>query len=123
MYILWLAYGVYRSSSKLFDVDENIAPLRFWNGWVLQFVNAKTILYGLTLYSVFLAPLLDNRLSLVGSAAALAMTSFTSITTWALAGNLVRKWVKTPKRARLLGIVLAAALVYAALEMAGVFHR
>jgi cysteine/O-acetylserine efflux protein len=123
MYILWLAYGVYRSSAGLFDVDEDIAPLRFWNGWALQFVNAKTILYGLTLYSVFLSPLLDNRLTLVWSAAGLALASFTSITTWALAGHFVRGWVKTPKRARLLGVVLAAALVYTALEMAGAFHR
>ncbi len=122
LYILWLAIGVYRSSGRVVDSSEEARPLRFWNGYILQFVNPKCIFYGLTMYSVFLAPLLGERWTLAWTPVLLAAVSFTSVSTWALGGQLIRRWISTPARARVLGIVLAAALVYTALDLAGVFH-
>ena len=67
MYILWLAVGVYRSSNKLVEGPAEASPLGFWSGLALQFVNPKAIFFGLTVYSVFLAPLLSRRETLVWS--------------------------------------------------------
>ncbi len=120
LYILWLAVGVYRSSGKLVEHSEDARPLRFWNGYILQFVNPKCIFYGLTMYSTFLAPLLGEQWTLVWSPVALAGVSFCSVSTWALGGQLIRRWINTPARARALGIVLSLALVYTALDLAGV---
>ena len=120
LYIVWLALGVYRSSGKLVEHSEDARPLRFWNGYVLQFVNPKCIFYGLTMYSTFLAPLLGAKLTLAWTPVLLASVSFTSVSTWALGGQLIRRWINTQQRARVLGLVLAAALVYTALDLAGV---
>lgn len=120
LYILWLAVGVYRGSSKLLDRPEESAPLKFWNGVVLQFVNPKAIFFGLTVHSVFLAPLLGDRSTLLWAPLLLTLVCFSALSAWAVAGNLIRGWVKTPKRARILTAVLSAALVYTAIDLAGV---
>jgi len=120
LYILWLAYGVYRSGTRLLEPSAEAKPLRFWNGYVLQFVNPKCIFYGLTMYTTFLAPLLGQRFVLAWTPVLLAGVSFCSVSTWALGGQLIRRWISTPARARALGIVLSLALVYTALDLAGV---
>jgi len=119
LYILWLAIGVYRSSSLPTKRTEDARPLRFWNGLTLQFVNPKCIFFGLTIYSVFLAPLLTRRLVLLGSTLLLACVTFSAVSTWALGGQLIRGWINTPRRAQALGLVLALALVYTAVDLAG----
>jgi cysteine/O-acetylserine efflux protein len=120
LYILWLAVTVYRSSRTLLEGPHAAEPLRFWNGWTLQFVNPKGIFFGLTIYSVFLAPALGQSAAVVWSPFLLATVCFTAVSTWALGGHLIRRWVSTPRRARVLGIVLAGALVYTAIDIAGV---
>ena len=50
----------------------------------------------------------------------LAFICFSAVSTWALAGHLIRGWVRTPGRARAFGAVLAAALIYTAMDLAGV---
>lgn len=122
LYILWLALGVYRSGSKLLEPAHDARPLRFWNGYVLQFMNPKCIFYGLTMYTTFLAPLLEVRSTLAWTPVLLAGVSFSSVSTWALGGQLIRRWISTPGRARALGIVLSLALVYTALDLAGVLR-
>lgn len=121
LYILWLAYGVYRRSSLLLEGPEKARPLRYWNGLTLQFVNPKAILFGLTVYSAFLAPLLGAWPVLLVITLLMACEVFCALTAWALGGNLVRGWIRTPGRARAVGLVLSLALVYTALDLAGVF--
>ena len=119
-YILWLAVGVYRSSGRLLENGNGAKPLRFWNGLTLQLVNPKAAAYGLTVYSVFLVSILGQPFTLVWSPIALALVAFTAISMWAFGGQAIRRWLRTPGRARALGVVLAAALVYTALDLAGV---
>ncbi len=120
LYILWLAYGVYRRSSLLLEGPEKAKPLHYWNGLTLQFVNPKAILFGLTIYSAFLAPLLGAWPILLVITLLMACEVFCALTAWALGGNLVRGWIRTPGRARAVGLVLSVALVYTALDLAGV---
>ena len=81
-YILWLAVGVYRGSGKLLEAPGESTPLGFWNGWVLQFVNPKGIFFGLTVSAVFLAPLLENRWTLLWSPLLLALVCFSARRPW-----------------------------------------
>jgi len=118
-YILWLAYSVYRSSS-LIDKPEQAKPLRYRDGLLLQFVNPKAAFYGLTVSSVFLMPVLDEPATFILAPPLLALVAFSAISTWALAGHIVRRWLNTPARVRVLGAVLALALVYTALDLLGV---
>jgi len=118
LYILWLAWGIYRGSGKFLSDPGDAEPLRFWNGAILQLVNPKAIFFGLTVYSVFLAPLMISGWALVGSPLVLGGVTFSAISTWAVGGHLIRGWIRTPARSRALGVVLAGALVYTALDLA-----
>ena len=121
-YILWLAVGIYRRSSTLLAPEpEDAERPRYWKGLVLQFVNPKGVFYGLTLFTVFLTPLLDQPLAVAVSLVILTAVTFTAISTWAVGGHLIRGWISTPARAQALGLGLALALVYSALDVAGVF--
>ena len=122
LYILWLAVGVYRGSLALLAGPGTAPPPRFCSGLVLQFLNPKVIFYGLTVYSAFLLPIIDRPATFILTPPLLALASFSSVSTWALAGHLIRRHVGTPRRAKAVGLVLAAALVYTAFSLAGIFH-
>lgn len=120
-YILWLAYGVYRSAGKL-GTERDTKPLRFHNGVLLQLLNAKVILYGITIFATFLAPLLVSPFGFVPASALLALASLMSTSTWALGGNLIRGYLNTPNRAKALGVVMSLALIYTAADLLGLFE-
>jgi cysteine/O-acetylserine efflux protein len=123
VYILWLAFSVYRNSDRLLSDPGRSKPLRFLNGFALQFVNPKAAFFGLTVYSAFLQPWLGTSSALRWSPLVLASVTFAAVSTWALGGHLVRTWINTPGRARALGVILALALVYTAVDLSGVFPR
>ena len=76
-YILWMAFGVWRSGSG--NEDSRLVPVNgVVSGMLLQFVNPKGILYGITAFSSF-----------VLSAVAYAGTCF-----WALFGAVFRRFLQ-----------------------------
>ncbi len=119
-YILWLALGVYRDSTKPLDSSHATRPLGFLSGLTLQFVNVKGAFFGLTLYSLFLVSLLGDPLTLIVSPILLTLVAFSAVSTWTIGGQAIRRLLTTPARARALGLTLSAALVYTALDIAGV---
>lgn len=119
-YMLWLAFGIFRHFEKALQGPDQVAPLRFWNGLVLQFANPKTIFFGLTVYSVYLVPILESRPALLISPVLLMAVCFSALSTWAVAGHLIRSRINTPRRARILGTLLALALVWTAVDLLGV---
>ena len=55
-YILWMAFGVWRSGSG--NEDSRLVPVNgVVSGMLLQFVNPKGILYGITAFSSSMIPL------------------------------------------------------------------
>jgi len=74
LYILWLAYKSLKTSYT-FDLEKT-PPLGFLNGVFLQAVNPKAWVYGLTLYTTFLASITGNWMLLVPSAILLALIAF-----------------------------------------------
>lgn len=119
--ILWLALGVYRSGRTLLDETGATPPISFWKGCLLQFLNPKAIFFGLTVYAAFLAPLADRPWILVATAPLLAAVALATVSIWAVAGHVIRARVTTAARARVLGVVLAAALVWTAVDLSGLW--
>jgi cysteine/O-acetylserine efflux protein len=117
-YILWLAYETLRASYNFGNGDQ--ALLGFTKGLLLQVLNPKVIVYGLTLYSSFLAPIAKHPLGLVLSALLLAGVAFCSTSTWALFGSAIRTFLHRPKVQRAVNLILALLLVYTAVELSGV---
>ncbi|SHL15955.1 cysteine/O-acetylserine efflux protein [Desulfatibacillum alkenivorans DSM 16219] len=116
-YILWLAYGTLRVT---YDFSHSHQPvLGFKKGFFFQIVNPKGVIYGLTLYSTFLAPAADQPLFLCACALAFSVVAFCSVTSWALCGAAVKEHLKQPKIKNAVNIFLALLLVYCAVDLSG----
>ncbi|PKO19070.1 MAG: lysine transporter LysE [Chloroflexi bacterium HGW-Chloroflexi-10] len=112
VYMVYLAYHILRSG----PVEENSQKKdlnSFRAGFILQFVNLKGILYGVTVYSIFITPSYSSPLQVVVFALILAVVGFLSISSWAIGGDLFRSLLK--KHYRLFNLVMAALLVYTAI--------
>lgn len=116
-YILWLAYKTFRMSYAF----EGEAPpaLGFRDGFLLQIVNPKVWVYGLTLYVTFLSSITGSVVLLLVSAILLAGVAFSAISTWTLTGALIKRVLRRPGVQRAINTVLTLLLVYTAIELSG----
>ena len=117
LYILWLAYTSLKTSYT-FDLEKS-PPLGFANGVILQAMNPKAWVYGLTLYTTFLASIAGNWGLLIPSAVVLALIAFSAISTWALTGAAIRRFLHHSRIQRFINAVLALLLAYTAVEVSG----
>ena len=110
-YLLWLAWGVWRDKPQ----TEESAPAQaatFLSGLVLQFLNIKVVLYGITALSSLVLPYERSAAGIALFAAALSVIGFAGTCCWALSGAVFERFFKT--HAKLVNAVMALALVYCA---------
>jgi cysteine/O-acetylserine efflux protein len=112
-YLLWIAWTVIRPEDHA-HASPTVTGTRFRDGLLLQFVNPKVILFGLTMYATLLAPLTKNWLAVVISAAVLAVLSFCSTSLWALLGAGIQHFIANPRVRFVYSLILVALLLYAA---------
>jgi cysteine/O-acetylserine efflux protein len=87
-------------------------------GFLLQFVNPKGLLYGITIYVSF-SPLLTGSVArTIGSATFLTAIGFVSISAWCLVGSAFARLFAKPKFKLGFNIVMSALLVYSAVTIA-----
>ncbi|MDO8964997.1 MAG: LysE family transporter [Coriobacteriia bacterium] len=111
-YILWLAYKTVTSTPH----DEATGgESTFLSGMLLQFLNPKAILYGITAASTFIVPYYHTVPVLVGFAAALALVSLASTSLWAAFGSVFQRFMA--EHHRIVGWVMGALLVYCAVSL------
>jgi cysteine/O-acetylserine efflux protein len=113
VYLLWIAWTVIRPEDHA-HASPTATGTRFRDGLLLQFVNPKVILFGLTMYATLLAPLTQNWLAVVMSAAVLAVLSFCSTSLWALLGAGIQRFIANPRIKLIYSLVLVVLLLYAA---------
>jgi threonine/homoserine/homoserine lactone efflux protein len=111
-YILWLAYQTVTSSPH---DDRAAGQSTFLSGLVLQFLNPKAILYGITAASTFIVPYYHAVPVLVGFAAALALVALASTTCWALFGSVFQRFMA--EHHHIVRYVMGALLVYCAVSL------
>ena len=115
-YMLYLAYGIFKASYSF--ESEDVKPLGFANGFLLQLLNPKLIVFGLTLFSTFFAGVASQPGLFVLVAIGLALTSFISISSWTLFGAVIKRYLRDPRARLVLNGGLALLLVFTALELA-----
>ena len=124
-YILYLAVGTFKTSYT-FDhtrvSHEAAKPMGFTGGLMLQLLNPKLVVYGLTLFSTFFAPLREQLGSLIGVVSLLALTAFGATSAWTLFGTMIKTYLHQPSIKVAVNAVLALFLVYSALDLTGVIH-
>ncbi|MBA4365387.1 MAG: hypothetical protein C0398_05200 [Coprothermobacter sp.] len=112
-YLLWIAWTVVRPQDKK-HASPAASGTRYRDGLLLQLVNPKVILFGLTMYATLLAPLTKSWLTVVISAVSLAALSFCSTSLWALLGAGIQRFIANPRVRFAYSLVLVGLLLYAA---------
>lgn len=98
------------------DRDNTVNSFRV--GFLMQFLNPKAILYGLTIVANFITPYFDTHYQLYLAALFLALIGFLSVSSWALFGTLFNKIINEHKVA--FNYTMSGLLVYSALAVAGI---
>ncbi len=112
VYLLWLAYHVAVSKP---DTGEDNSSSSFWNGFLLQFVNVKIYLYGITALTGYITPYHSSLPFLLGTEMIIAVVGSLATLTWAGAGVLLQRVYR--EHYRPINYVLAAFLGYCAITM------
>ena len=105
--------------SPLF-VNTDQPPLGFKKGFFLQTFNPKVAVFGLTLYSTFMASATNSPLLLSVSALLFALTAFCATSTWALGGSAIRNHLRQDRIRKLVNTILVLLLAYTAFDLSGI---
>ncbi len=113
LYMLWLAWKTFRSSSEL---PEDYSRSGFVAGLLLQFINPKIYIYCIVSMDAYILPFYHGNWSLlIFFALFLAFIGFISTLCWSLFGSAFR--VLFSKYAKITNSVMAILLVYCALSL------
>lgn len=110
-YIIWLAIHVARSGP---DQSEG-QTVTFWQGFCLQFVNVKIILYAITVYTGYVLPETTSLPVLLFHAVCLAAIGVSGNFVWAAAGGVLQRFLV--KHYRVFNLVMGAVLILCALKL------
>ena len=111
-YMLYLAVHILRSKPTAEDEPAQAGSNTFRAGLLMQFLNLKVILYGISIFSLFIIPFSQNLLVVSLFAPFLAGVGFLAVSSWAISGDLFRSLVRQHTLA--FNLVMAALLVYTA---------
>lgn len=114
VYILWLAWKTYRSTPHGEGGNER-ATNTFSSGLLLQFVNPKVILYGITTVSTFIVPYYKSTVILAAFSLILAFVGFVATCCWALFGSVFQRFLANHDR--IVNAVMVLLLVYCAISL------
>lgn len=113
-YMIYLAYKIY--TSKVVEGESNNTHINsFFTGLMMQFVNVKVILYGLTVVSSFIIPYSSNPAVLILFSLLLASLAFVSTACWAMFGALFQKFLSKYRKA--FNTVMSLLLLYSAIAI------
>ncbi len=116
IYILFLAYAILRDKPhNPASAGSGLARLKtdsVLSGAVLQLVNVKGILYGITLMSTYILPYYSAVLTIALFVLLLSIVAFASTNCWALFGSVFQRVFTQHKR--IVNVIMALLLVYCA---------
>ena len=113
-YILLLAWKTYNSNPRGGGKNERNTNT-LMAGLLLQFVNPKVILYGVTTVSTFIVPYYSSVFVLAGFTLFLATIGFISTCSWALFGSVFQRFLAN--NVKIVNSVMALLLVYCAVSL------
>jgi len=116
LYMLWLALMPFLKSKQP-SFNRQPGGYTLFNGMVLQLVNVKVILYGITLYSSFSLLIGTSATSVLASAFFLTVVGFFSIALWTLIGSTFSAYFKNKIFYYGFNIVMSLMLIYSAVAI------
>ncbi len=118
-YIVYLALGTLRSSYRLDERSTEVPRMPFVKGMLLQLLNPKVLVYGITVYSTYLIARIKAVWMLPISALILAVLALCSISLWALAGSAIGRFASRRPVRLVLNGVLSLMLLFSAYQLSG----
>lgn len=95
--------------------EDNTLGFTFMDGMMLQLANPKVIIYGFTIFSMFIIQHEQRILPMVLFSLSFTLIGFTSVTTWALIGSKLNSVIaKYPKTFR---FIMSTGLIYTILTI------
>ena len=126
-YMLYLATKImdihlpFSKQKKQDDTShDQVDAITYKTGVMLQFLNPKAILFGLTIVANFIMPYFDSSLSYVGFALFLSLLAFGSTSLWALFGSFFNRFMENHKRP--VNTFMGLLLIYSAFTISGLIH-
>jgi cysteine/O-acetylserine efflux protein len=105
-YILWLAIHI---ATSMPEIGEGQGSASFMKGFLLQFVNIKIYMFGITALTGFVTPYSKALWTLMGFELLIATIGTIATSTWIGAGLLMQKFYV--EYYRIINIILALALL------------
>jgi cysteine/O-acetylserine efflux protein len=106
VYIFWLAIHVAMSKPTTDDSTEGAS---FWKGFLLQFVNVKVYMFGITALTGYITDYSTALPTLVGFELLIATIGTIATSTWIGMGILIQKFYL--KHYKVINIILALTLL------------
>jgi len=119
-YMLYLAYKIFRSKPPTEHDGESGQIINYKTGLMMQFVNPKAILYGITIVSTFIMPYFTSWYILTLFSLFLAFIAILSTSLWAISGSIFTKVLT--KYHKPFNIVMSLLLVYTAVSISGLMY-
>ncbi|WMT42779.1 LysE family transporter [Paenibacillus sp. D2_2] len=114
VYMLYLAFKIFTSNQ---NESRGIVEGRnlFLVGILLQFINPKGILFGITVVSAFILPYYDSYSNYFAFALLLGAVGLLSTFSWGLFGTVFQRLIL--RHHKIFNIVMAMLLVYSAISI------
>ncbi len=114
-YMLYLAYKILTSKEQKAHSNEKEKRNLFLAGAVVQFINPKGILFGITVVATYILPYYSSYLSYLLFALLLALVGGISTFSWALCGSVFQKILRQYQQP--FNIIMALLLMYSAFSI------
>ncbi|WP_312095815.1 LysE family transporter [Niallia sp.] len=114
-YMLFLAYKTLTSKDMNNERSEESAKNLFVIGALVQFINPKGILYGITVVSTFLLPYYTSYFSYLIFSLFLGIIGFLSSLSWSLFGSIFQKALSEHRKT--FNLIMALLLIYSAISI------
>lgn len=111
-YMLYLAYKTFTRKTGDGKTEVASKPLTYVNGFLLQFLNIKIMMLGITFYSGYIMPHGFHAGYIIAFAVIMAACAGTGNLIWATLGSLLFPLYK--KYAKIINTVMALLLVWCA---------
>lgn len=108
-YLVYLSWKI-ATSAGIGDSKERSEPITFLGSAAYQWINPKAWIAAVTVVSSFTVPEAFWTTLLIGGIANVTL-AFSAVSSWALFGTFVKKWLSNPMRQRAFNWTMAALLV------------
>ncbi|MGD1819118.1 MAG: LysE family translocator [Pleomorphochaeta sp.] len=118
LYISYLAFKIFFANAHNISSREKAISATFLNGFLLQFINPKVILFTMTVIPSFVLPFYNTRKMLSIFVLIIMIIGLMAFNTWVIFGSIFKKFLT--KYQNILNKVMALFLVYSAILTSGV---